>query len=229
LLVRASYQHYDPAIMAIRFTCPSCHQPLEVDDAWAGQAVGCPYCRRVATAPQASTWSGAEVRLASPVQSTAANAFAPPPPPGAYPSPAGAPPHVQAAPRAGGTAVGAFVLTLVGTLIATAGYIALMGSYMLTVQAKLGANATPQQIEDAMREMMASGELQPVAPAAVAFFAVGSGFGIVGLILAIRSLLRQEGRRGLAIASCILGACITLCQILPMLGALAARSTFPSQ
>lgn len=213
--------------MAIRFTCPSCSQPLEVDDAWAGQAVGCPYCRRVATAPRSSTWSQAEIRIASPVQSQAANAFAPPPPPGASPSPSGPLPYPQPGPRGGGSAVGAFILTLVGTLIATAGYIALMGSYILTVQERLGPNATPQQIEDAMRQMMADGQLQLVSPVAAGFFAVGSLFGIVGLILAIRSLLRQEARRGLAIAACILGACITFCQILPMLGALTAPSTVP--
>ena len=41
--------------MAIQFTCQSCHQPIEVDDEWAGQPVGCPFCSRVVTAPTVST------------------------------------------------------------------------------------------------------------------------------------------------------------------------------
>src|SRR5512138_3207750 len=63
--------------MAIRFACPSCRQPIEVDDNWAGQSVACPYCRNVVTAPSSSTWPGAEVPMANP----AGGAFAAPPPP----------------------------------------------------------------------------------------------------------------------------------------------------
>src|SRR5512140_2444206 len=86
--------------MAIRFSCPSCAQPIEVDDNWGGQSVGCPYCRRVVTAPPQSNWPPAEVPLASPARplppQSAASAqpgFAPPPPPPGYTGP-----FVQAVP-----------------------------------------------------------------------------------------------------------------------------------
>lgn len=37
--------------MAIQFFCVACGQPIEVDDELANQAVTCPYCRKVVTAP----------------------------------------------------------------------------------------------------------------------------------------------------------------------------------
>lgn len=42
--------------MAIRFQCPACAQPIEVDDEWASKAVACPYCRKTVTAPAESTF-----------------------------------------------------------------------------------------------------------------------------------------------------------------------------
>ncbi len=42
--------------MAIQFNCPSCTQPIEVDDEVAGQAAACPYCGKVVTVPQQSTY-----------------------------------------------------------------------------------------------------------------------------------------------------------------------------
>jgi hypothetical protein len=64
--------------MAIRFQCPACSQPIEVDDPWAGKAVICPYCRKTVTAPQESTLRDfSEIPVAAPV----GGRFAPPPPP----------------------------------------------------------------------------------------------------------------------------------------------------
>lgn len=40
--------------MAIQFFCPSCGQPIEVDDEMANQPVACPYCRATATTPAAT-------------------------------------------------------------------------------------------------------------------------------------------------------------------------------
>lgn len=41
--------------MAIRFQCPSCAQPIEVDDDLASRMVACPYCRKTVTSPATST------------------------------------------------------------------------------------------------------------------------------------------------------------------------------
>lgn len=40
--------------MAIQFPCPSCRQPIEVDDEWASSHVGCPYCHKTVLAPAVS-------------------------------------------------------------------------------------------------------------------------------------------------------------------------------
>ena len=38
--------------MPIQFRCTSCSQPIEIDNEFAGQAVTCPYCEKVVTAPR---------------------------------------------------------------------------------------------------------------------------------------------------------------------------------
>jgi len=45
-------------LMAIRFQCAACSEPIEVDDHWARQVVRCPYCQRTVTAPGESNASG---------------------------------------------------------------------------------------------------------------------------------------------------------------------------
>jgi hypothetical protein len=57
---------------------------------------------------------------------------------------------------------------------------------------------------------------------------VGVICSISGLVLAIRSLLRLQERRGMAIAACIISACFLVCQILPMLAALTAHQAAPA-
>lgn len=52
--------------MPIQFRCSQCDQPIEVDDAYARQAVTCPYCRRVVTAPERSTLTSDEIPTARP-------------------------------------------------------------------------------------------------------------------------------------------------------------------
>lgn len=41
--------------MAIRFQCPACSEPIEVDNEWGRKVVRCPYCQRTVTAPAEST------------------------------------------------------------------------------------------------------------------------------------------------------------------------------
>lgn len=55
--------------MAIRFQCPSCEQPIEIDDEWAEKPVACPFCRKTVTAPVGSTLHIQTVPVASPIAS----------------------------------------------------------------------------------------------------------------------------------------------------------------
>lgn len=55
--------------MAIQFPCPSCNQPIEVDEEWANRPVACPYCRLQVAAPARSTLEASdEAHQAAPVQ-----------------------------------------------------------------------------------------------------------------------------------------------------------------
>jgi DNA-directed RNA polymerase subunit RPC12/RpoP len=63
--------------MAIQFRCPGCSQPIEVDDPFAGKAAQCPYCRRVITVPEQTSFDAGGPIEARP----AADATLPPPPP----------------------------------------------------------------------------------------------------------------------------------------------------
>lgn len=211
--------------MAIRFSCASCKQPLEVDDAWAGQAVACPYCRNVVTAPSTSTWPTGEVPMASPAAPQAGFGFGPPPPPFGQ-TPIGPSTQAYAVPRppGGSQAVGAFVLSLVGTLLAIAGYLTWFAPVSLAVLEKLGPNAPPERQQALFQELAFSEQFHEARTWAIPIYAAGIFCGVAGAVMAIRSLLRAESRRGLAIAACVLGACVTLCQVLPMLSALMIRS-----
>lgn len=53
-IARGSDESYDSS-MAIQFSCEACHQPIEVDEEWAGRPVRCPYCQSAVTAPDVST------------------------------------------------------------------------------------------------------------------------------------------------------------------------------
>jgi hypothetical protein len=52
--------------MAIRFYCPACTRPIEVDDEWVSRRVTCPYCRRVISAPSESLIGDAHVGVGGP-------------------------------------------------------------------------------------------------------------------------------------------------------------------
>lgn len=116
---------------------------------------------------------------------------------------------------------------MAGVLIAAAGYLTWIGSLAIALERQLGPDATPQQQQAALHKMLASGERPPVPNGAMVLFAGGTLAGVLALICGIRSLLRQEPRRGLAVAGLILGTSVAFCQVLPMLVALAARSAAP--
>jgi hypothetical protein len=109
-------------------------------------------------------------------------------------------------------------------LIAAAGYLTWLMAVSIAIEQKVGQGATRQQQDVALRQMLASGEMPPVPREAMVLFVGGALAGGLALVFGIRSLLRQESRRGLAIAALVLGASITFCQALPMLAALATRS-----
>ena len=190
--------------MPIRFTCPGCQQPIEVDDEWASQQVGCPYCRKVVSAPAESTLRMDAVPTAT---GGADDAFAPPPPPpGARPVAsdfAGPSPRGRSLGRfAFAAAAGGIVLTLIWWIMfanALDKYIdfeALQKEDFVTQQHKL--QEVMQQHGDELRSLSA-------------YPLIGSLAGALGIILGITTLLRNDPRKGLAIFSVILGTIAVPC------------------
>ncbi len=193
--------------MAIQFACPSCREPIEIDDEWAGQAVTCPYCRHVVSAPTSSTWTASRPPTAAPVT----------PPPGPIPA------DLPAAPADGrsGSAVWALTLSITGCLMCCLAY----GGLVFTIVGQIvdragGPGATREQIQAAhqeyMKEMIEGGRF-PVGGFVVACVLIGTGCSLGGLVLAVRALLRPAGRKAAAVVACVLGACFLMCQTLMML------------
>ncbi len=204
--------------MAIRFACPSCQQPIEVDDPLGGQSVACPYCRNVVTAPPTSVWSQGEIPLASPVSP----AFAPPlPPAGSAPAPAPAPGST------GALAPWALTLALMSAGLCGFGTIAWMGHLAVALESKTGPNATHEEVQKALQEEMLSGRVRMLSPTSTMLFGVGLICGVAGLVFSIQSLVRQENRRAMAIVACVISLCFAACQVMPMLAALAATQMKP--
>jgi len=153
--------------------------------------------------------------MASPA-SPASPAFTPPPPPrgAAAPTPTTSATHSQAP--------WALTLALSGAVLTIVGWFAYLGTQVALAQEKAGST-DPEKIREAYLDLVASGQAQAMSAATLLILLVGSICSIIGLVLAVRSLLGAQARRGMAIAACIISVCFLVCQILPMLAALTAQ------
>ena len=97
--------------MDVRFQCPACDQPIEVDGEWAGAAVACPYCQKTVTAPASSTF---QPNVPPPTAQPLAGA------PGAYPGVA-TPGVYSAIPPGGRNTVAVVALSLAVAALLSAG------------------------------------------------------------------------------------------------------------
>lgn len=187
---------------------------------WASQAVACPYCRNVVTAPASSNWPPADVPVASPVTPQAFGDTTD----AAQPLPL----DTSRAPRTGATgnrAVWAFVCALVAAfLCCIATYI--FGTHMVNqAVAQVGPNASVEELQREMQKLMTTpGGVQYPVPS-VTFFFAGMILALISIWLAVQALIYQESRRILAIVACMVSACFTFCQVMMMLAALASRSS----
>lgn len=197
--------------MPIRFPCPACRQPLEVDDEWGGQTVACPYCRRVVTAPRNSTWPTGEIPIASAVRGTASNepsaavpGWAPPPPPAGGTGSA-QPSHARHAEKA-------LVLAVIGAGLSVAAFMLWSTAVKNIIDAEVGSSADMAQIMRAYEELVKTGHL-PRPPALMVLVAFGALSSLAGVVAGARSLAKSDSRRGLAISACIVGGVFLLCPL----------------
>lgn len=194
--------------MSIQFACASCRQPIEVDDELANQAVTCPYCRNVVTAPATS--------LAAPP--------APPPPasgvglPSAAPRPVeyGVPPLPKPNKAASFSLICAVICLLSTCVVMVPG----LGATMTAIR-KVAPDGNMQgrekDLNEAMTKAMQEFLSKPwirVHGFVVLFFAVA------GVILGILGLTRGEGRRWQAVSGLTVCGLFLACQCLGMIGSL---------
>ena len=208
--------------MAIRFPCPACRQPIEVDDEWGNQSVGCPFCQKVVTAPASSSWRDDDIPVATP----AGSAFGQAPPPPANMSPDGMQRPYGTAPQRGGLAPKALALSLSSVALAIIGWVAFFGIMLGMLEGRLTADPTPEEFRQVQKElmddMMETGQL-PRSSVGTFATILGTCCGFAGLALGAKSLIRQERRRGMAITACVISTFFLCCQM--PLGMIACQST----
>ena len=198
--------------MAIQFSCPSCRQPIEVDDDWANQEVSCPFCKKVVTAPEDTTLIAKAIPAARGVPE--AEGFG-----------------RQAEPRVGGfggggAGDGAVVAPLRrwGFILMVTGWIFLGVVFFITAQKMVplmqealnDPNATPEKQQEAMMEVMEEFQKQSAGNPSLAMgMALGQGLAFLclfgGLVLGILSISRGERPLGLQVVTIVFSTLPVLC------------------
>jgi hypothetical protein len=208
--------------MAIQFPCPSCSQPIEVDDEYAGQSAACPYCRRVVNVPTESPGQMRPAAMARPTLSPAeGEAGAGPreaPPigevrPGVPPPPSSGALHVGPLPSNRDRAA-----SIYGTyaLICTVLVVLLYGTFVFygvaLMMSELGTSPTSQPTPEEMGRAQAAAMQKMFSTRWVAAVSVGAEFfAVVGIVLGIVSL--RAGRRAnwKAVASLVVCGMLAIC------------------
>lgn len=181
--------------MAIRFNCPNCRQPIEVDDEIGGRSAACPYCRRVVNVPAESSYTeeAVDAAPAAPLDDAAgdsgvssaerlATRSQPPPPIDLH---VGPPPDAKR--RAAATyGIYALISTGIAVVLMIIFVSTLLPILMPLMEGNPTSQPTQQQIQDAV---MQSGKIG-------IFFGTRVGaafFSLFGLVFGIASLRNSRG------------------------------------
>ncbi|MFQ5490137.1 MAG: hypothetical protein ACE5GE_05385 [Phycisphaerae bacterium] len=185
--------------MAVRFLCPGCDQPLEVDDEWASKPVACPYCRKTVMVPAESTFRPETVGpqaspLAGPLSSPADEIAA----------------HARVS-RPSSLAQWALGLSVAG--------LALWLAFSFTAAPKIrelaGPQATPEELQQALLEQIRSGTPDWMVMASLTVLASLAAW-VAGLVCGIIAMA-QPNRSRLAVGSLVVSALTILsCCVGPM-------------
>lgn len=180
--------------MDVRFQCPACNQPIEVDGEWAGAAVACPYCQKTVTAPTSSTFQpSAPPPTAQPLAGA----------PGAYPGVA-TPGVYSAIPPGGRNTVAVVGLSLaVAALLSALVVKVVISSHMDELREMGVMNATKSFADNTAtftEWMQKQGGLPTWFMAIYLFTFLGLGTWVASLVCSIVAV-RRPVRRNLAWAS----------------------------
>lgn len=171
--------------MAIQFFCAACKQPIEVDDDFANQAVTCPYCRKVVTAPPLSDLS---------VTRQAAEAREP-----------GAPAPDSDMPPFTPVLINNWGWVALGCLTGVLVILAIFCGTALSIIRELPKDMPPEQMQKAMAdEMQARSGLQYLSYAMLALLLVGN-------TAALYCLAKKKVPRWPAIATLVVLVPVMLC------------------
>jgi len=221
--------------MAIQFPCPSCSQPIEVDDEYAGQTAACPYCRRVVNVPTESPGEMRPAAMARPTLSPAegeARAG-----PRAVPTGAEVRPEVPPPPPPGGLHVGPLpsrrdrVASTYGTyaLICTVLVVLLFGIFVVygvaLMMSELGTSTTSQPTPEEMGRAQAAATQKIFGTGWVTGISLGAEFfAVVGLVLGIVSLRAGSRANWKAIVSLVVCGLLAVCTCGNLVSSLSAMT-----
>ena len=180
--------------MDVRFQCPACDQPIEVDGEWAGSAVACPYCQKTVTAPASSTF---QPNVPPPTAQPLAGV------PGAYPGEE-TPGVYSSIPPGGRNTVAVVALGLAAAALLSAVGLKVIISTHLSELREMGVmNPTGSFAENTAiltEWMQKQGGLPPWFVAIYLFLFLGMGTWVASLVCSIVAV-RRPVRRNLAWAS----------------------------
>lgn len=205
--------------MSIQFACPSCQQPIEVDDEHGGQTAACPYCRRVISVPNESTLGAEPQAPARPMPADSA-----PPPHGIGDQPSPAPPPT-APPPPGALHVGPPPIThriisarrfgnyaLICTGLVAVLFIAMVVQMFAIMAPFMSELTTSQPDPDRMQKMQSElGAKLAKSPLYLAFAYGSAFFALVGLVVAIVSLKQSTQSNWRGIVALIICGLWVLC------------------
>ena len=208
--------------MAIQFPCPSCGQPIEVDDEYGGQTAACPYCRRVVNVPTQSPDEMRPAAMARPaLSSSEGEARAeprevptggevrpeapPPPPPGAL--------HVGPLPTKRDQVASTYgTYALICTVLVVLLFGTIMAYGFVLTMGELRAIATTQPTTEEMGKAQAAAMQELFNSPWVAGISLGGAFfAVVGLVLGIVSLRAGARPNWKAVVSLVVCGMLTIC------------------
>jgi hypothetical protein len=201
--------------MAIQFDCVACGKRVEIDDAWGGRLVECPYCHDTITAPAYSTVPMHPDAPVAPEEPSNTASIGPAPDLPA-PDPHAPDPHVESPWSATPTtatwappqnvpanrptnklAVVALVLACAAVLLGLASTIPIIGA----VTRELGTNATAEQMNAYLEKAAESGA--PWVVKSVLIMLGAFGLWVAGVVCGILAI-RKPVWRGVSIAALVI-------------------------
>jgi len=185
--------------MAIQFFCPSCGQPIEIDDVWGGKLVSCPFCRNTVSAPTTSTLESVTPVVTARPTGTPVAATNPATEPASFSVPLNPPaPHPRRHQDAGTNKPA--IVGLIMSLCWIASFILMEILSGPELTKALGENPATEEVRAYFNQLATSGDLPRWVIVMFLLLVVGTLFWILGVVFTIIGVTKP-GRRYVTIFS----------------------------